>query len=233
VLVWNDNGQAVTGDFPKMQAYSFDQQPADFRVSINYRIPDSEVENVYRTYLTVENVAERVIARRLPTIIKTVFGSFTAVSVIQERTRFNQALSEAVLAELTGPVTIDSIQVEDIAFSDAFEQAIEARMQAQIEVEKRNQELKTREIDAKMTVVQAQAEADSRLAKAKAEAEAITLTGNATAEAIKARAGALADNPLLVQLTLAERWDGVQPRMLFGGGNGAAPPVMLQLPAGE
>lgn len=232
VLRWDDNGKVVTGDFAKMQAYSFDQQPADFRVSVNYRIPEGEAEAVYRTYQTVDNVAERVIARRLPSIIKTVFGQFTAVSVIQERAKFNAAISDAVSSQLDGPIVIDSVQVEDIAFSDAFEQAIEARMLAQVEVEKRNQDLRTREIDARITVVNAQAEADALLAKATANAKGVQLAGQAQAEAIKARATALGQNPLLVQLTLAERWDGAQPRMwLGGGGNGNAPAMILNLPS--
>lgn len=217
VIKWQDDGQHITGDHANMEAYSFDQQPAEFKVSVNYRIPEGDVEKVYRVYQTVENLADRVIARRVPTIIKTQFGQFTAVSAIQERERLNRTVTEAVQQQIDGPVIIDSVQIEDITFSDAFEQAIENRMLAQVEVEKRNQELRTKEIDAQITVVSAQAQADSQLAVAKAQAEAITLRGEAEARAIEARGKALADNPLLVKLTAAERWDGILPKTMLPG----------------
>ena len=37
-------------------------------------------------------------------------------------------------------VEIESVQVEDIAFSTAYEQSVEARMMAEVEVQRRSQE---------------------------------------------------------------------------------------------
>lgn len=206
------------GDQPVMQAYSQDQQPADLKVSVNYHIPPGEVIEVYSNYGSQENLADRVIARKAPQAVKTVFGSYNAVSVIQSRAAFNAAVLDAVAKAIDGPVIIDSVQVENIDFSTAYEQSVEARMTAQVEVQRREQELAQRKIEAQITVVAAQAEADSNVAKATAEAKAITLRGNATAEAIKARAAALAGNPLLIQLTSAERWNGALPQTMLPGG---------------
>jgi len=68
-------------------------------------------------------------------------------------------------------------------------------------------------------VTQAQAEADAQLAQAKADAQATELRGRAEAEAIKARAQALASNQNLVELTKAERWNGVLPTTVLPSGS--------------
>jgi hypothetical protein len=53
--------------------------------------------------------------------------------------------------------------------------------------------------------------------------------GEATAEAIKARAAALANNPLLVELTKAEKWDGQLPTSMIPGST--VPFLELSAPA--
>lgn len=202
---------------PCMQAYSQDQQPADLRVSVNWHIPEGEVASAYSTFGGLAGLQDRLIARKAPQEVKTVFGRFNAVTVIQERARFNKEVAAAVSAAIDGPVTIDSVQVENIDFSDAYEKSVEARMTAQVEVQKREQELAQKKIEAQITVTNAQAQADSQLAVAKANSEAIRIQGDAQASAIKARAAALADNPLLVQLTASERWNGVLPTTMLPG----------------
>jgi hypothetical protein len=52
---------------------------------------------------------------------------------------------------------------------------------------------------------------------AQAEADAIELRGGAEAKAIAARGKALADNPSLVSLVQAERWDGKLPATMVPG----------------
>lgn len=204
-------------DQPVMQAYSQDQQPADLRVSVNYHVPPAEVTDVYTNFGSLENLADRVIARKAPQAVKTVFGAYNAVSVIQTRAAFNAAVFDAVAKAIDGPVIIDSVQVENIDFSSAYEASVEARMTAQVEVQRREQELAQKKIEAQITVTNAQALADSNLAVAKAQAEATRINGEATADAIKARAAALSGNPLLIQLTAAEKWDGRLPQTMLPG----------------
>ena len=58
-----------------------------------------------------------------PQAIKVVFGQYDAVSVIQNRGKFNADAAAALAKSADGPVTIDSVQIENIDFSDAYEQA--------------------------------------------------------------------------------------------------------------
>ena len=148
-------------------------------------------------------------------LIKTVFGPYDAVSVIQNRAKFNKDVADAIASVTDRPVMIDSVQVENIDFSDAYEQAVEARMIAQVEVQKQEQNLQQEKIKADIAVTQAQGRANSVKAEADASAYKTKVEGEATAEAIKNWAAALANNPLLVELTKAEKWDGQLPTSMI------------------
>ena len=215
--------QAVV--YQGLQAYSRDQQPAQMTVSVSFHIKPSEAGAVYTTYNTIEALKDRLIVRQLPTQLENVFGQYTAISAVQDRTKLVQDLQNAMRKAVVGPVVIDGVQIENIDFSDAYEKSIEDRMKAEVA---RKQNLETEKIQAQIAVTQAQAEADSKLAAAKAEAETIRVRGAAEAEtirlksaaeaeAIRLRGEALRDNPGLVALTTAERWDGKLPDTMIPG----------------
>ncbi|NLC01131.1 MAG: prohibitin family protein [Pseudomonas formosensis] len=207
--------QSHTSGYNDVQAYSRDQQAATLRVSVTWRIDPADVEAVYRSYGSGVNLRSRLIDRQIGAQMEKVFGGYTAVKSVQERGQFAVDYSQALRDSITGPVVIEGVQVENLDFSDAYEQSIEERMKAEVAVKTREQNLEMEEVQARIAVTQAQAEADSRLAKAKAEAEATRLRGEAEADAIRAKAEALASNLQLVELTKAERWDGVLPTTML------------------
>ncbi len=204
--------------YDRLQAYSKDQQAATLRVSVSWHVLPAEVAKVYTAYQTNEAMQERLISRQVPTQVENVFGRYNAVAAVQNRGQLVSDIAAAIKAGIEGPLVIDSVQVENIDFSDAYEKAVEARMTAEVQVKTREQQLATEQVQAQIRVTQAQAEADSKLAQAKADAEATRLRGQAEAEAIRARAQALASNQNLVELTKAERWNGVLPSTVLPGG---------------
>jgi regulator of protease activity HflC (stomatin/prohibitin superfamily) len=203
--------------YANMAAYSRDQQPTTMTVSVNYQLNPAEVDLVYSEYGSEEQLVARLISPRVESRVKNIFGKFNAVSAIQERERLNMEIKDAIQQAVQGPVIIEDVQVESIDFSAAYEQSIEQRMLAEVDVEKVEQNLAKEKVTAEITVTQAQAEADSTLARARAEAEAIRIRGQAEAEAIDARGQALRDNPELVSLVQAEKWNGVLPTTMIPG----------------
>ena len=204
--------------YDHVESYSKDQQPATLRVSVSYRVPEADVEELYSHYGTIEKMVDRLISRKVPDEVKNVFGRYTAISAIQDRTKLGIDINETLKKSVEGPVTIDSVQVEDVTFSDAYEQSIEKRMMAEVEIQTKRQNLETERINAEITVTQAKAQADSALAKAQAEAEAIRVRGIAEGDAIKSRGEALKQNAQLIALTQAEKWNGVLPATMVPGG---------------
>lgn len=207
--------QTQARPYENVLTYSRDQQTAALVLSVNYRLPSDQVEAIYATYGGEEGIAARLLDRQVLEEVKNVFGQFNAVTAIQDRARLNAEVQSAVLAAVRGPIIIESVQIENIDFSDIYENSIEQRMLAEVEVQKVTQNAAREKVQAEISVIQAQAAADARLAQATAEAEAIRLTGNAEADAIRARAAALADNPALIALVQAERWNGQLPTTMI------------------
>lgn len=204
--------------YDQMEAYSRDQQLAELRISVTYRLAPNAVDQVYATFGSEEGLVTRLIDRRVNELARTVFGQFNAVEAIQQRGSLNQQIFDSVLEAIDTPsVIIESVQVEDVAFSVAYEQSVEARMMAEVEVQRRSQELEQELIQAQIVVTQAQARADARLAEATAQAEATRLAGDAEASAILAKGEALRNAPEVIALTTAENWDGVLPTTMVPG----------------
>lgn len=199
-------------------SYSKDQQTADLTISVSYHLPPDQIEAIYSEYGGQEALVARLLDRQLPSAVKSVFGQYNAVTAIQDRARLGADMLTALQAMVHGPIIVDSLQLENIDFSDAYENSIEQRMLAEVEVQKVKQNAEREKVQAQITVTQAQASADSIRAMAQANADATRLNGEAQADAIRAKAKALADNPALVQLVQAEKWNGVLPTTMVPGG---------------
>jgi regulator of protease activity HflC (stomatin/prohibitin superfamily) len=204
--------------YENVLAYSRDQQVAGLTLSVNYRVPAEEVVSVYENYGGVEQLRSRLLDRQIMDESKNVFGRFNAATAIQDRSRLVAEIQDAVQAAVLGPIIIESVQIENIDFSDAYEQSIEQRMLAEVEVERVRQNAERERVQAEIAVIQAQAAADARVAQATAEAEAIRMQGNAEADAIQARGDALRENPELINLVQAERWNGQLPTTMLPNG---------------
>jgi regulator of protease activity HflC (stomatin/prohibitin superfamily) len=194
--------QNQTQRYEKMQAYSRDQQPADLVVSVTFRVTDPR--GVYAGYGSVESLLARLVDPRVFQQVKNVFGEFDAQSAIQERPKLNSEIGNAVRKAITGPLIIESVQIENIDFSDSYEQAVEDRMQATVLQQKALAEKARRITEADAAAYEVKAQAD-------AQAHAIQVRGDAEASAIRARGEALRENPGLPSLVTAEKWDGHLP----------------------
>jgi regulator of protease activity HflC (stomatin/prohibitin superfamily) len=206
--------------FEKVNSYSADQQPADLRISVTLHVAPDKVAEMYSRFGGDQQAAiSRLITPHMNQEVKVVFGHYTAQRAITARGQLNadaaKALTDAIAYD---PIfVIEGVQIEDIEFSKDYIRSVEARMQAEVAVQQRQQELAQERIKAEIAVTQATGRANSIRAEAQAQADATTLRGNAEASAIKAKGDALAANPGLVALIQAERWNGVLPTTLVPG----------------
>ncbi len=201
-----------TFKFDNLEAYSYDQQPATLVVSVTYRVPADQVDKLYSEYGSLENLQARALERRTFDAVKNVFGKFTAVNAIQNREKLGVDVNTAVRQSMgEAPVQIVGVQIEEVGFSTAYEQSIEQRMLAQVQIETTRQQKDTAIINAEIQVVKAKAQADAQREQFTAEADGIRLRGAAEAYAIESRAKALAANTNLVNLIAVEKWDGTLP----------------------
>lgn len=192
----------------RLETYSRDQQPATIAMAINYHVTDPS--GVYAQYGSLANMRNRVINSRAFDQLKTVFGQFDAADAIQKRTLLNTQVFEAIRKAITGPVVVDSVQIEDIVFSNQYETAVEMRMQAIVKQQQAEADKQKRIIDADASAYEVKAAAD-------AKAHQIEVQGKAEAGAIQARGDALRNNPALPTLVAAEKWNGVLPTTMMPG----------------
>jgi regulator of protease activity HflC (stomatin/prohibitin superfamily) len=202
-MPWIDSVRKITVQnqnkrYQALDAYSRDQQPAILTVSVTFQAVDPSA--VYTQYGDLDGAILRLIDPRVTSGVKTIFGQYDAVRAIQERAGLNTDVANAITSAISGPINIISIQIENIDFSDAYEQSVEQRMLAQVEIQRREQNLRTTEVEAQIART-----------RAEGEANAIRLRGEAEAAAISARAEALRMNADLVQLQAVEKWDGKLP----------------------
>ncbi len=192
----------------RLQTYSRDQQPATIAMAINYHVTDASA--VYAQFGSLENMKQRVIISRAYDQLKTVFGQFDAADAIQKRTVLNAEVFEAIRKAVSGPVVIDSVQIEDITFSQQYESAVELRMQAIVKQQQAEADKQKRIIDADALAYEVKSASD-------AKAHQIEVQGKAEAGAIQARGEALRNNPALPTLVASEKWNGVLPTTMMPG----------------
>jgi regulator of protease activity HflC (stomatin/prohibitin superfamily) len=242
--VYKIDMQTHTFTWNKMESYSADQQPANLKVSVTLHVAADKVPEMYSRFRGDQQAAvDRIIAPHLNEKIKVVFGQYTAARAISARGQLNADASKALTDAIAyDPVfVIESVQIEDISFSSDYIKSVEQRMQAEVEVQKLQQNLAREKVQAEIVVTQAKAKADAVRADAQAQADAIRFRGEADAAAIKARgtgeasaiqargaaeatairakAEALGQNPQFVTLLQAERWDGKLPVTMVPGGS--------------
>lgn len=209
--------QTQTRSYDTVPAYSKDQQTAILDISVNYRLPADQVGKIYSEFGGEEGVVSRLLDQVVAQDAENVLGQYNAVTAIQDRTRLVADLQKAIQTSVKGPIIIESVQIKGIDFSDTYESSIEARMVAEVEVQKVKQVAEREKVQAGIVVIQAQAQADSVVAAAEAQAKATRLAGEAEADAIRAKSNALADNPNLIDLIQAENWDGKLPTTMVPG----------------
>ncbi len=200
----------------KLPVYSKDVQGADVELSVNFALDPARAGDVYAT--AGLDYATRIVMPQLMAKPKDVFGKYNAVNIVQNREKLAAEIKKELDGHFDGTgIFIQSVQLENIDFSDSYERSVEERMKAEVEVQKIQQNLERERINADMVRTRAKGEADAKLAQAEADAKAVEIRGRAEAEAILAKAKAMAQNPDYIRLIQAERWNGELPRTMVPG----------------
>lgn len=176
-------------------AYTKDVQQAGIKFAVTYRLEPTAVKTVYRT--VGEDWAAKLIPQVVEESIKSVFGQSEAVKdAINNRSALQQRILAEVRTKLRAKsIIVEGFEIKDVRFSDAFEDAVEAK---QVAVENANAE--------KNKTVAVQERANQAVIQAKAEAEAMRI-----------KTAALAGSPKLVEYEAVQKWNGELPQYMMGG----------------
>lgn len=155
------------------QAFSSDIQQVDITGSINYAINKATAMNLFKEVGTDYFI--KLINPRMMENTKAVFSKYTAENLVGAREELSTRIRDTMSREMERyGITIISVSIENVDFTDAFTDAVEAKQVAaqkklQAEIE---QEQKTMETEQQAQRQKIEAEAEAQVQKIAADAEA-------------------------------------------------------------
>ena len=200
------------------EAFSSDIQQVNITGSINYAINKATAMNLFKEVGT--DYFNKLVYPRMLEITKGVFSKYTAENLVANRQNLSEAIRDGLYGELTGyGINVISLSIENIDFTDAFTDAVEAKQVAaqkklQAEIEQAQLTMETQQ-QAERQRINAEAQANVAKINADADAYAVKVRSEAEAEANKLIAESLTEN-LLKEIEL-RAWDGKLPSFVGGG----------------
>ena len=219
------------------EAFSSDIQQVDITGSVNYAINKPTAMILFKEVGT--DYFNKLVSPRMLEITKGVFSKYTAENLVAYR----QTLSEQIRDNLSGELTpyginVISVNIENIDFTDAFTDAVEAKQVAaqrklQAEIEQAQKTMETQQAAERQRI---NAEAEAAVAKINADADAYAtkVRSEAEAEANKKIAESLTKE--LISFNEVKSWDGKLPTYVAGGNSTTLPILKMdgeEAPAAE
>jgi prohibitin 2 len=176
------------------ECYSSDLQQIKVELRVLYRIPEASVVRMFHEY--DGDPFESLVAPRVQEALKEVAAQQSAEQIVKTREQIKTRALELARQKVGSFLVIEDIVIQNITLTKQLESAIEAKMVQEQEAAK-----------AKYIQQRAQIEADTAVIQAKGEAESIRIRGEA-----------LKDDPAFVDLKIVDKWDGLTPLVIGGGG---------------
>ena len=216
-----------------MSAFSKDIQETTVTYTINYQISKDDAMTIYRTigkeYFNI------VISPNISEAVKTATAHYTAEGLINNRDKLALEIEEILGGLLERyNIIIAGTSIEDLDFTDAFTNAVEAKQVAQ-------QNKLRAETEQAQATMEEQAKAERAIISANADAEMAVIAAQADLEVVKIQADAAlyagereanmnqriaeALSPELIKYYWIKQWNGELPNMMLGESAG----IMLDL----
>ena len=207
------------------EAFSSDIQQVNITGSINYAINKSTAMNLFKEVGT--DYFNKLVYPRMLEITKGVFSKYTAENLVANRQKLSESIRDGLSEELKSyGINVISLSIENLDFTDAFTDAVEAKQVAaqrklQAEIEQAQMTMETQQ-QAERQRINAEAAANVAKINADADAYAMKVRSEAEAEANKMIAESLTEN--LIRSNEIKAWDGKLP--VYMAGEGTTIPVL-------
>nr|DAS64183.1 MAG TPA: High frequency of lysogenization C protein [Caudoviricetes sp.] len=202
----------VQKDSRTTSAFSSDIQQVDITYSVNFSIDKATAMDLYRTVGV--NYYQTIILPRLEENVKSVFSHYTADALVSKRSELSSAIEQRIRDDMNSRgINIVSVNIENIDFTDAYTDAVEAK---QVAAQKKLQA----ETEQAQQTMEAKAKAERDKISAQTEADIIKIQADSKRYATEQEAEGnkrLADSltTVLVQYYQAMQWDGALPKTIL------------------
>ena len=202
----------VQKDSRTTSAFSSDIQQVDITYSVNFSIDKATAMDLYRTVGV--NYYQTIVLPRLEENVKSVFSHYTADALVSKRSELSSAIEQRIRDDMNSRgINIVSVNIENIDFTDAYTDAVEAK---QVAAQKKLQA----ETEQAQQTMEAKAKAERDKISAQTEADIIKIQADSKRYATEQEAEGnkrLADSltTVLVQYYQAMQWDGALPKTIL------------------
>lgn len=187
-------------------AASQDLQQVHTVIALNYRIDPTRADTLYQTI--GPNYEDRIIAPTIQESVKASVAKFNAEDLITKREIAKGVIAQAIKQTLaSNDILSENVFITNFDFSQAFADQIEQKVVAFQKYLTEQNTLRSIQVIANQTVVQAQAAAKANVARANGESQAIEIITSQ-----------LRSSPQYLQWQAINRWNGQLPYAM--GNNG-------------
>ena len=210
------------------EAFSSDIQQVNITGSINYAINKATAMNLFKEVGT--DYFNKLVYPRMLEITKGVFSKYSAENLVANRQKLSESIRDGLYSELKDyGINVISLSIENLDFTDAFTDAVEAKQVAaqrklQAEIEQAQMTMETQQ-QAERQRINAEAQANVAKINADADAYATKVRSEAEAEANKKIAESLTET--LIKFNEIKAWDGKLPTYMAGEGTTTVPVLQL------
>ena len=208
----------------ELSCFSQDIQEVNIKYTLNYQISSKDAMTIYATI--GREYFDTVITPNISEAVKVCTAKYTAESLVNDRSDLAKAI-EVFLTDALERYNIFVIgtSIEDIDFTDAFTDAVEAKQVAQQNMLKaqteQNQATMEEEARAKRAIIAANAEAEQSIIAANADLEVVKIQSEASLYAGQREAemnARIAENltPDLISYYWIKQWTGTLPTTVLG-----------------
>ncbi len=186
------------------EAASKDLQAMVITAVLNYHVDPAGAGLLFQQVgLDYENV---IIAPAIQEALKAVTASYRIEEVLVNRAIIKDEIASILSERLgTNQIIVDQFSLQNVEFSEEYNQAIERKQIAEQGAQQKEYELQAAEMDIQIAIANAEAEKEAAIRAAEGRAIARQIEAEAEAQALALIAEQLRDNPALIQYEWATR----------------------------
>ena len=206
-----------------LSCFSSDIQEVNITYTVNYQISKADAMTIYSNI--GKNYFDTVVAPNISEAVKVSTAKYTAESLVNDRSSLATDI-ENILTELLSRYNIEVVgtSIEDLDFTDAFTNAVEAKQvaaQNKLKAEtEQAQKTMEQQASAERAIIAAEAEAKQAIIAANADLEVVQIQAEASLYAGQREAEmnqriAEALTPTLIKYYWIKQWDGQLPSTML------------------
>ena len=211
----------------ELNCFSSDIQEVKVTYTVNYQISKENAMTIYSNIGTL--YYDTVITPNVSEAVKVMTARYTAENLVASRDELSEKIEDLLSKQLSRyNILVVGTSIEDMDFTDAFTNAVEAKqvaaqnkLQAEIEQQQKIMEQKSSAeravIDANAAAEVARIQAEADLAVTKIQADAAEYAGLKEAAKNKAISENLSKD--LLNYYYIQQWNGILPNYYMGSEN--------------